>query len=264
MSSEPANIGNTSQQSSKSVRGLAIFIGIVIAVFLCIACVSVVLMTQVSQRQSFAHAAQDDAALLDEEESTTEVTRATYPIVNLVDLMDMTQSEAIDAMGHGATVENTSSLDAMGYTKEVTISLADERASAYAGTPTVIVWLNDSGRVQSASYQAPTSLLGYGSLSFVSAIEQEGIVDYVLSSVGLTQFDTSQVVLPDKEAYSSYESDKKTLAQEEYTFTGSGNAGDSAYTWSVMLTYDYTQANETGDLANTVKQVYVTLTPVAS
>lgn len=236
---------------------------IVIAVLLAVVCVSLVLINQVSERQSYAHAAQDDAALLEEEENSTEVTRATYPIVNLVDLMGMTQDQTINALGHGATVERTSSLDAMGYAKEVTIALADERASVYAGTPTVVVWLNSQGQVQSASYQAPTSLLGYGSLSFISAIEDEDIVDYVLSSVGLTSFDTSQLALPDKSQYSTYESDRKTLASEEYTFSGQGSAADQAYTWSVMLTYDYTQANETGNLANTIKQVHVTLTPLA-
>lgn len=262
----PDSTHNTSSSSLSTRRTSRVWfvgMGAAIVALLVVACIGFVLASGVSQRESFAHAAQDDSALLEEEESTTEVTRAVYPVVTLVDLMNATQNQAIKTMGHGATVEHVSSFDAMGYTKEVTVSLADERADVDAGTPTVVMWLNDSGHVRSASYQAPTSLIGYGSLSFVSAIEQEHIVDYVLSSVGLTQFDTANVALPDEDSYSIYESDKKTLAQESYTFTGNGYADNDAYTWSVTLTYDYTQANETGNLANTIKQVHVMLTPVA-
>lgn len=63
----------------------------------------------------------------------------------------------------------------------------------------------------------------------------------------------------DRKEYSSYGPDRKTLTSETYTFSGSAQSGDLPYSWTVTLTYDYDEANSTGNLANTVKKVAVSI-----
>ena len=65
--------------------------------------------------------------------------------------------------------------------------------------------------------------------------------------------------MPDRKEYSSYGPDRKTLTSEAYTFSGSAQSGDLPYSWTVTLTYDYDEANSTGNLANTVKKVAVSI-----
>ncbi|MEG1042436.1 MAG: hypothetical protein RSE94_21195, partial [Pseudomonas sp.] len=66
------------------------------------------------------------------------------------------------------------------------------------------------------------------------------------------------VVLPkDKAAYCTYATDGTTLVKENCPFSGAAEVNGARYTWSAVLTYDYTAANASGNLADTIRQVYI-------
>lgn len=150
-------------------------------------------------------------------------------------------------------------MSSVGFTNEETVVLTDEKGDALSGTPTVTLGFDGNGTVAAASYSAPTSLLGYGNLSFSDAVEEFHIVENLLGKVGLSGVEEGSVTLPDRKEYSSYGPDRKTLTSETYTFSGSAQSGDLPYSWTVTLTYDYDEANSTGNLANTVKKVAVSI-----
>ena len=65
--------------------------------------------------------------------------------------------------------------------------------------------------------------------------------------------------MPDSSEYSSYESDRKTLSREHYSFTGKTKQDDQDYSWEVTLDYDYSVANEESNLAYTIKRISVAI-----
>ena len=98
-----------------------------------------------------------------------------------------------------------------------------------------------------------------GNLSFADAVQKFHIVENLLGKVGLTGVEEGSVTLPDRKEYSSYRPDRKTLTSETYTFSGTAQADSAQYSWTATLDYDYAEANSTGDLANTVKKIAVSI-----
>lgn len=137
--------------------------------------------------------------------------------------------------------------------------LADEKGDTYSGTPTVTLGLDAEGNVSAASYEAPCSLLGYGDVAFAPAVTQFHIVEFILEKIGLTNTEIGSIELPDSSEYSIYESDRKTLLREHYSFSGNTSENEQAYSWEVTLDYDYSEANEQSNLAYTVKRVSVAI-----
>lgn len=247
---------NSSSKAQKGLTGLVVLAVCMVIVALVLA--GVYVLNAQASLHSFS--AQDDAQAL-EEASNNEprVTNASTQVIHLVSLMGMTQDEALRAIGHGADVQEQRSLSSLGFSNEVVVALTDEKGDALSGTPTVTLGFDGDGRVAAASYEAATSLLGYGSLAFAPAVTEFHIVEHMLGEVGLSGIEEGSVALPDSSEYSTYESDGKTLAQQVYSFNGSSQSGDQAFSWQVTLNYDYSQANKTSDLANTVKKVVVAI-----
>lgn len=187
------------------------------------------------------------------------ISSPTTQVTDLVSLMGLDQSDAIETIGHGATVQDQETLSSLGFSNEIVVVLADEHGDRYSGTPTVTLGLDSEGRVAAASYEAPTSLLGYGDVAFAPAVKQFHIVEFVLNKVGLTGVEIGSVTLPDSSEYSTYNSDRKTLAREHYSFTGQTTQADQLYSWEVTLDYDYAEANRQSDLSYTVKRISVAL-----
>lgn len=222
--------------------------------------VAVVLLIGEFDQTAVKVAAQDDEAALVKKADETEITKATSEVTDLVRLLGMDQPSALAAIGHGAIVTSEVAIDSDGLKREVVVTLSEEKGDALSGTPTVVLRFREDGSVGSATYGAPTSALGYGSLSFSDAISKVGIVGNVVHAAGLSTADVSGVALPqDRASYSTYESDNKTLKTEQCTFSGSAGTDGGTYAWSVTLTYDYTHANQTGNLADTIRKVSVTV-----
>lgn len=178
---------------------------------------------------------------------------------DLVSLMGLTQDEAIETLQHGAQVSATSEVNEAGspVKTEVRVALTAEPADTRTGTPTVYLGLDADGRIVQAGYSTSSSSLGYGSLSFSDAVQNERIIEKTLAEVGLSVEEGSVSLPADRAAYSTYASDGKTLVKEYCSFEGEAEGKDGSYTWSAVLSYDYSTANATGNLTDTVRLVYV-------
>lgn len=178
---------------------------------------------------------------------------------DLVSLMGLTQDEAVEALQHGAQVSATSEVNEADnpVKTEVRVALTAEPADTRTGTPTVYLGLDADGRVVQAGYSTSSSSLGYGSLSFSDAVQNEHIIEKTLAEVGLSVEEGSVSLPADRAAYSTYASDGKTLVKEYCSFEGEAEGEGGSYTWSAVLSYDYSTANATGNLTDTVRLVYV-------
>lgn len=180
-------------------------------------------------------------------------------VPSLAAVLGLTQEEAVAQLKHGATVTASKDVNEEGnpVKKSVTVVLTDEPADTRSGTPTVYLDLNEEGKVVQAGYSAATASLGYGSLSFVDAVENESIVEKTLQEAGINVAAGTVALPEDKTAYSSYASDGTTLTQETYTFTGTVELSGAPHEWSSVLLYNYTAANASGNLADTIRTIYV-------
>lgn len=179
-------------------------------------------------------------------------------VPGLVKFIGATQENAVKLLGHGSTVSLSADVNEEGnpVKKRVSVVLTDEPADAKSGTPTVYLGLNEEGLVIMAGYSAATASLGYGSLSFADAITNEHVIEKTLNEAGLNLPDDT-VTLPARSTYSTYASDGMTLVKENCSFNGTTSVNGVNYNWSSVLVYDYTAANASGNLADTVRQIYV-------
>ena len=69
--------------------------------------------------------------------------------------------------------------------------------------------------------------------------------------------DGSATLPADKTSYSSYASDGTTLVKENCSFSGTVDINGAAHAWSSVLMYDYSTANASGNLADTVRIIYI-------
>lgn len=211
-------------------------------------------------QQTLQQAPHDVDALKEEEtkDASTTTTKSTE-VPTLTTLLGKTQEEAIDLIARGATVVSTNPVEEEGnpIKTRVKLSLTDEPGDSRSGTPTVYLDLNAEGKIIQAGYSAATASLGYGSLSFSDAVKNEHIIENTLAEAGLAIPESSVELPADKELYSTYATDGTTLVNESYSFSGAFEQDGIIYEWSAVLRYDYTAANASGNLADTIRQVYV-------
>lgn len=189
--------------------------------------------------------------------SATVTKKTTVP--DLVALLGLTQDEAIAALQHGAQLMSSTEVNEEDNPVkwELKIALTTEPADTRSGVPTVFLSLDEDGVTIRAGYSAATSSLGYGSLSFSDAVQNEYIIEKTLEEAGLI-VERGSVQLPaDKMEYSTYATDGTTLVKEYCSFEGTGNANGVEREWSAVLSYDYAMANATGNLADTIRTIYI-------
>lgn len=202
---------------------------------------------------------QVDAIQPDEAKDASTETAKTTTVPDLVSLLGHTQDEAIEMLQHGAQVSSTREVKEKGnpIKQESRIALTTEPADSRTGTPTVYLSLNKKGKIIQAGYSASTSSLGYGSLSFADAVKNEHIIEKTLAEAGMPVPEDA-VSLPDDSAeYTTFDSDGKTRTKEYCSFSGEVTLEDKPYTWSAVLSYDYSMANASGNLADTVRTIFV-------
>lgn len=189
--------------------------------------------------------------------STTTTKKTTVP--NLVALLGLPSADAIARLQHGAQLSSAIEVNEEGnpIKQELRVALTEEPADSKGGTPTVFLSLDEAGNVIQAGYSVATSSLGYGSLSFSDAIINEKIIEKTLDEAGLTVAQDSVILPEDKTVYSTYGSDGTTLAKEYCSFEGTGDAAGVVHPWTAVLSYDYSMANATGNLADTIRTIYV-------
>ena len=186
----------------------------------------------------------------------------------MVALLGSTEDEAISKVGRGATVASSSDIteekgegdskttEVVG--KTVTLALTEQQADSKGNTPSVYLTLDKDGKITQAGYSAAMSTLGYGDVSFSDAVTEKHVVETLLGDAGLTVEDGS-VELPSADEYRTYANDGKTIAQEQYTFSGEAPAAlDGAqHAWQCRLNYDYSAANVSNNLSDTLRLFYV-------
>jgi len=222
------------------------------------------MLLEKTQTQTVQSAPMDTVILKNDEEKPQDTTTATTKRTDvplLVVILGKTQEEAIESIGHGATVINSLPINEEGnpIRTEVKIALTDEPGDTRSGTPTVYLGLDGAGVIIRAGYSAATTTLGYGSSSFVDAATKDYIVENTLGEAGI-DLPLGSVTLPqDKTEYTTYKSDGKTVEKETYSFSGVVDHNGFAFEWSAVLRYDYTAENVSGNLADTIRQIYIYL-----
>lgn len=250
----------------KSRRMRKILIAIIVLLVLLLIALGVFTYWLIDESRTLAsqQMQQQGSQAIDEldQDGTTDASTATEKrteVPDLVSLLGMNQEDAVKALERGATVTNTREVNEEGnpIKTSVTVALTDEPADTRSGTPTVYLGLNEDGAIVQAGYSVATASLGYGSLSFIDAVENDHIIEKTLEEAGVSVAEGSVELPEDKMAYSTYDSDGTTLVRENASFSGTADINGAAHEWSAMLQYDYTTANTTGNLADTIRYVYV-------
>ncbi len=216
---------------------------------------SVVQQTQAQQETHDVGGLSDGSSVSD---SSTTVEKKTE-VPNLVNILGKTQDEAVTALAHGAKVTSSKDVNEEGNSikKNVNVMLTAEPADSRSGTPTVYLGLNEEGKVIQAGYSAATASLGYGSISFTDAVSNQHIIEKTLREAGVNAKDGDAVMPTDKMQYTTYASDGTTRTKENCSFSGSADANGTTLNWSSVLLYDYSAANQSGNLADTIRIIYI-------
>ncbi len=217
--------------------------------------------THAAQQAQEQQSAQDDGLSQDGMNDASTATAKTTDVPNLVELLGGTQEGAIAALQRGATVTSTREVNEEGnpVKTSVTVALSGEPSDTRSGTPTVYLGLGEDGAIVQVGYSAATASLGYGSLSFIDAVKNDHIVEKTLQEAGINVAEGSVELPEDRASYSTYASDGTTLVKETCSFNGSVDIDGAPHEWSSVLLYDYTTANASGNLADTIRTVYIYL-----
>ncbi len=184
----------------------------------------------------------------------------TTTVPDLVSLLGLTQDEAVALLQHGAQVTGEPRAvneEGNPIKTELRVALTAEPADSRTGTPTVFLGLNKKGKIIQAGYSTSTASLGYGALSFADAVRTEHVIEKTLAEAGVTVADGDVALPEDSAAYTTYDTDGKTITKEYCSFSGSSEVDGAPHTWSAVLSYDYSMANASGNLADTVRTIFV-------
>ena len=186
-------------------------------------------------------------------------------VPNLSEVLGKNTDDAVATLKRGATVIATNGAgdDEGAIKSNVTIQLSEEPTDS-SGTPTVYLGLNEQGNAVQAGYSASAGALGFGSLSFADAVNNEHIIEKTLQKVGVEVPEGSAVLPENREEYSTFSTDGTTVTKERYSFSGDANVNGEQCAWSAVLAYDYTKQIYSGNLSDTVRTVYVYVTTPAA
>ncbi|MDO4290350.1 MAG: histone-lysine N-methyltransferase [Eggerthellaceae bacterium] len=248
---------------SKRMRRILLVVIAILLVLLVAGGVAVWQLLQVAQTaasQQAQNVTQEVGAIEgDEAKDASTATAKTTTVPDLVSLLGLTQDEAVAQLAHGAQVTSTREVNEEGnpIKQDVRVVLSAEPADSRSGTPTVYLGIDEEGHIVQAGYSTSTSSLGYGSLSFTDAVLNESVIEKTLSEAGLSVEEGTVSLPEDKTAYTTYASDGATKTKEYCSFEGEAQANGGAHAWSAVLSYDYAMANATGNLADTIRTIYV-------
>lgn len=172
---------------------------------------------------------------------------------DLTALLGMTPDDAQAAIGQGATLRNgvPTGMEVPG-ADELVVALAEVRSKDGPGTPTVFLQMDGSGRVVQARYSAALRFYGFtNGVTFRTALDEAHVVEATLADAGVEVPAGVAACPPDAASYSTYGDDGRTLVRENAAFSGEGRQRGLPVRWSAWLDYDYTRANETGNLVYT-------------
>lgn len=251
-------------RKSRRMRRILIVVIVVLVLLLAAGGVLMWQLMEVSQRTASQQAqnVEQQVGSIDADKETKDASTATAKkttVPDLVGVLGLTQEEAVEFLQHGAQVSSTREVNEEGnpIKLEVRVMLTSEPSDTRSGTPTVYLGFNEDGAVVQAGYSVATSSLGYGSLSFSDAVRNENIIEKTLDEAGVTIAEGTVELPEDKMEYSTYATDGTTLTKEYCSFSGEADIDGATHAWSAVLSYDYAMANATGNLADTIRTIYV-------
>ncbi|MEC4294536.1 histone-lysine N-methyltransferase [Adlercreutzia shanghongiae] len=202
---------------------------------------------------------QETEAITPEDASDSADTAKVTTVPDLVTLLGLTQEQAVEKLQHGATPAEPRAVNEEGnpIKTEVRVALTAEPADSRTGTPTVYLGLDADGEIIQAGYSTSTSSLGYGSLSFKDAVLKEHIIEKTLAEAGVPVHEDAVVLPDDAEEYTSYDTDGTTITKEYCSFNGEVDIDGAPHAWSAVLSYDYSMANASDNLADTVRTIFI-------
>ena len=259
----------TARRMWQSHRRRRLLIVIIVLLVLALCALAYFGFRTVSQSQEeAAHQAQEQIEAPKENvtksagDDTVETAAQQTDVPTLTTLFGKTSDEAVAELARGAIVtKNQANKEKKSSIKtNITVSLADEPSDSKTGTPLVYLGLDKDGKIIQTGYSAAASALGFGSLSFADAVNNEHVIEKTLVDVGVDA-SADQIVLPsNKSDYTTYASDGKTTVRERCSFTGDTVVNGTDCTWSSVLSYDYTTANLTGNVGDTIRVIYAYIT----
>ena len=251
----------TKKQTTKILVGVIVALAVVLVAL-------VVALVATPQETLTSHSAQAEVEA--EEKALEEAEKEGYydtdpiEVVQLTELIGCDLDQALELIGHGAEIDGESKLVAGGLT-EVMVLLGEESATLDTGAALAYLYLDRSGRIVQASYRININDLSCASLPFDQIVNDADLIGRLLVGAGLSAYEPNPITAPAREKYALYDSSGKTTTEERYQFMGTGSdAAGTPFEWSVFLDYDYTQAIESNNLADTVRTVHVSINSVDS
>ena len=198
-----------------------------------------------------------DVENIENADSSAKSSQKSSTVPGLSALIGTKVDEVAQNVGHGAQVTADEKRDSEEdpIKRVVKMTLTNDVGSDSTGNPTLVVNGNSDGNISSLTYQSSIKTLGYGTMSFSDAVQNERIIEKVLKEAGLT-ISAESVVLPeDKAQWTTYTEDGKRISKEEKEFSGEADGKK----WSVKLVYDYTVSLATDNLSDTLRNITISI-----
>lgn len=187
----------------------------------------------------------------------------TTDVPHVAELLSCSVDDATARLGKNALLVSdfTDELSSTAIVRHLKFSLTNEPNDEKSGFPTVFVNADHNNTVVQVGYGVSLHLLGVGDVSFADAITQKHLIEKTLGLMGFI-CDNNQVHLPANPAdYSKYEENGTTLKTQECNFEGTCSYNDKAFSFSAVLSYDFTAANlPMGNVSDTLRNLYVYVT----
>lgn len=177
----------------------------------------------------------------------------------LTSLIGTNIDSAASAIGHGAEVSSDEARndEASNIKRVVRYTLTSDGGDSKSGIPTVTANVGEDSNIISLDYSAATKALGYGTVSFRDALNNEHVVENTLKEAGVSVAEGVATLGDDVPAsdYTTYASDGIKTTREERSFSGE----DNGIKWSARLVYDYSIGNATDNLSDTVRTISISI-----
>lgn len=249
--------------SQKARKRLMVVIGVLLVALVALVCTTVFVFMQ-SSEQAKEEAAHQGAASI-EQHNTADARfqgSKSVQVPKLASLLGMSKEDALKTLGDKAVVgsEAESSEKSSKAVKTLTIPLAlDDEEDYHTAAPVVYLGLDADDKVVSVGFGSSTTLLGFAPTSFVDAIKSEHIIEKLMSEAGFT-LGEDQIKLPEKsDEYTQVNAETGVVENEQYSFNGTLKHNNAELTWSATLSYDYSAANASGNLNDTIRQIVISV-----
>ena len=245
-------------ENAKKMRKNLVIAIVSLIIIICVIVGLMVFYVLQSQSVSVQQQQSSDVSQMENDPSETATKdEKTSTVPALAGLIGVNVDSLATAAGHGAQITSDEAKNDENdpVKRVVKLTLTNDVGSDSSGNPTIVANLNSDGNAMSVTYSSSTKTLGYGTMSFADAIQNEKIIEKVMKEAGLT-INSADVVLPeDKASWTTYTDDGKRISREEKEFSGEVDGKK----WSAKLAYDYTVSLATDNLSDTLRNITITI-----